>query len=210
MPGRWCCVFPMFVHYLWLYFNEFVVRSFFFWWKFYCSWYRHTYGVWNTEALQQCLISLSNFQMPHSSFCPLLEMLNFTRIHQIQLTLSATLLFISAAYSIITSKYYFSSLEATKASISRIATHLFLLVVSVALLAASAFGSRVPHVWFSLLDSYKGTGFFMIYLGFFVLNISDELGLVTAIIAISTGVASIVYSIMNPDANKKTDKTLLG
>ena len=50
----------------------------------------------------------------------------------------------------------------------------------------------------------------MIYLGFFVLNISDELGLVTAIIAISTGVASIVYSIMNPDANKKTDKTLLG
>ena len=136
--------------------------------------------------------------------------MHFLRIHQIQVAACAALILVSAAYSLFASEYYFSSGEAVKASISRIVVHFYLLVVSVALLFASLFGSRVPHLWLSLLDSYKGTGFFMIFLGFYVLNISDWFGQVTAVITISVGVASIVFSFIEPDADKQDDSSFLG
>ncbi|ETV84284.1 hypothetical protein H257_03537 [Aphanomyces astaci] len=117
------------------------------------------------------------------------------KVNQILLCVFAILNSIAAVWLLVNDEYSISNAGIARSTISRIVLHLYHIMLSYALFAATAFGSKQPLEWFGLIGNFIGSGFFLFFLGFLTLMLDNVYGLVVAIITIVYGLAVIVYGI---------------
>lgn len=131
------------------------------------------------------------------------------KIHQGVTLLSGVLVLISALWSLFDHSYYFGNRWAARASFSHIALMLYLIAISTSMIVVSATHYKQPTEWLGMMRSYMGSGFLMIFLGFFILALASDFGFGTGILIIIFGCCSIGYAISHPKQTLQDYPSLL-
>ncbi|ETV91467.1 hypothetical protein, variant 13 [Aphanomyces invadans] len=118
------------------------------------------------------------------------------KVNQVLLCVFAILNSIAAVWLLVTDQYSISESGVARATISKIVLHLYHIMLSYALFAATAFGSQQPLEWFGLIGNFVGSGFYLFFLGFLTLMLDNTFGLVVAIVTTVYGFAVIVYGVV--------------
>ncbi|OQS01620.1 hypothetical protein ACHHYP_00544 [Achlya hypogyna] len=132
-------------------------------------------------------------------------------LHQVCMTLVAVLGIVAAVLSFVNTHLAFDSLSALRWTLPALAAYAYLMVLSVLLLVAAAFGAAGPVAWLGCLGSFSGSGLFAIYLGLLILSFVGGMhyGLAMGIACIVVGVLSVVLGLTWKERDTATYYSLI-
>ncbi|ETV83116.1 hypothetical protein H257_04842 [Aphanomyces astaci] len=112
--------------------------------------------------------------------------------HQVLLAVLGLLSTIAAVYALAEDTYLSSS---PRLDVANVFLRLYQLFFALVLLSTAALGWKVPLKWFSFLESYVGSGLFVIFLGFYTYRLLNDYGLYSAWIHFVVGGVFVVYGL---------------
>ncbi|KAF0696351.1 Aste57867_12910 [Aphanomyces stellatus] len=118
-----------------------------------------------------------------------------SKVHQFAMAVCGLLCTIAAIWGFVNDSYGGS----LQGDVARISMRIYQIVLSLILLLTMAFGVKQPLKWFGLLESYVGSGLYVIFLAFFTLGLGNTFGLYSTIIILVIGVLSICYGLSGKD-----------
>ncbi|CAK4075658.1 unnamed protein product [Aphanomyces euteiches] len=117
------------------------------------------------------------------------------KVHQFGLAVCGLLCTIAAVWSFVNDSYHGS----LQGSVTRISMRVYQIALSLVLLSTTALGMKQPLKWFGLLESYIGSGLYVIFLAFFTLGLGNDFGMYANVTMLVVGILSICYGLVFKD-----------
>lgn len=122
--------------------------------------------------------------------------LNASKLHQWSMAICGLLASTAAIWNFAIDSYSGS----TQQLVFRVVMHGYQIVLAFILLGVTALGKKQPLNWFGLLESFVGTGLYVIFLCFFSLNLPNDFGVYSSCILFVVGVLSVIYGLASSNA----------
>ncbi|KDO24251.1 hypothetical protein SPRG_09887 [Saprolegnia parasitica CBS 223.65] len=113
-------------------------------------------------------------------------------VHQFLLAVCGVLSTIAAIYALADDTYLSTP---ARLDVANVFLRLYQLFFALVLLSTAALGWKLPLKWFSLLESFIGSGLYVIFLGFYTYRMLNDYGMYTAWFHFILGAVFIVYGL---------------
>ncbi|KAF0685721.1 Aste57867_22420 [Aphanomyces stellatus] len=127
---------------------------------------------------------------------------SIAKVHQVLLAVLGLLSTIAAIYALAADTYMSTS---PRLDVANVFLRLYQLFFAVVLFSTAALGWKVPLKWFSMLETYVGSGLYAIFLGFYTYRMLNDYGLYSAWIHFIVGGIFVVYGLFAGE--EKTEYT---
>ncbi|OQS06018.1 hypothetical protein THRCLA_20465 [Thraustotheca clavata] len=117
--------------------------------------------------------------------------ISINAVHQFLLGIAGVLSTVAAIYALADDTY----LSQTRLDVANVFLRLYQLFFAFVLLSTAAFGWKLPLKWFSLLESFIGSGLYVIFLGFYSYRLLNDYGLYSSWYHFVIGIIFIIYGL---------------
>ncbi|KAF0696352.1 Aste57867_12911 [Aphanomyces stellatus] len=117
------------------------------------------------------------------------------KVHQFAMAVCGLLCTVAAVWSFVNDSYSGSF----QGSVARISMRVYQIALALILLSTTALGLKQPLKWFGLLESYVGSGLYVIFLAFYTLGLGNSFGLYSTMTMLVVGFLSVCYGLVVKD-----------